>query len=105
MYPIVFPVMLRAITPPSFKLAVLEAVAGNARFRSTNITNQILSIIDQCLRFYFHSHLTVMSMQHCRLCNHAHPHHLIRFSWLSIRNNPVAAALEESDLISGLNCK
>ena len=105
MHTIVLPVMLRAITPLSFKLAVLESVAGNARSRATNVANDILSNIDQCLLFYFHSHLTIMSTRHCRLCSHARLHHLIRFSWLSIRYKPVAAALEKTDLISGLSHK
>lgn len=43
MHPVVLAVMLRAISPLGFKLAVLEAIAGNSRARAAHVADHILN--------------------------------------------------------------
>ena len=59
MHLVVLAVMLRAISPMGFKLAVLEAIAGNTCARTAHVADHILNDIDQCLRLNLHAHLTI----------------------------------------------
>ncbi|WP_104092586.1 hypothetical protein [Arthrobacter sp. GMC3] len=58
MHPVVLPIMLGAISPLGFKLAVLGTIPGNTRARAAHVADHILNDIDQCLRLNLHPHLT-----------------------------------------------